>query len=334
MSKETVVEVHGADLGEHPAFLAWRKIMPGYNEPDRITILKKKRSSTVFRMEGVGPGGAAVIAKRCKPAAAAIERVMYEEVFPSLPVPALRLYGSLNEDSASADGERCWLFMQDAGHEKYSCLSGEHRALAGRWLAAVHSTAADLRFPIRLQDRAPNYYLGELRSLRETIERSFDNPALNADDLLTLQAILTLCGVLESHWGQIAELCETMPSTLVHGDLAAKNVRIQTGQAENTIVVMDWETVGWGTPAIDLAQFVAHSLSPDLAVYSSVVQFCRLDAGTLARMAEVGNIFRLVVTATWESQSLPGSWPQRPMRNMRLYQAALADCIRLAGWRD
>ena len=97
---------------------------------------------------------------------------------------------------------------------------------------------------------------------------------------------------------------------------------------------MDWETVGWGTPAIDLAQFAASSLSPDLAAYSSSVQPYRPDEGTLARMAETGNIFRLIVTTSWESESLLGPWPQRPMRNMRLYEAALADCIRSAGWRD
>ena len=334
MSKDTVVEVHDADLGQHPAFIAWSRVLPSCKEPDKISILKRKRSSIVYRLDGAGPGGAAVIAKQCKPAAAAIERTIYEEILPSLPVPALRLYGFLKEDERSEDDQRCWLFIEDAGSEKYSYLLAEHRAVAGRWLGAMHSAAGSLRCAARLPDRGPGYYLGEFRTLCETIQHSFDNPALNSDDLPTLQAILSLCGVLEARWSQLAKFCDRMPLTLVHGDLAAKNVRVRTGPAGNSITVMDWETVGWGLPAIDLAQFVAHSLSPDLAAYSSVWQPSPPDAGSLALMAQVGNIFRLVVTTSWESQSLLCQWPQRPMRNMRLYQAALADCMRWAGWRN
>jgi hypothetical protein len=125
-----------------------------------------------------------------------------------------------------------------------------------------------------------------------------------------------------------------MPQTLVHGDLAAKNARIGAAQRGINLLIMDWAGAAWSVPAIDLAQFTAQSLSPDPFAYSSAVGPSWPDAESLAKLAELGKIFRLIVATSWETQSLPGEWLERPMRNIRLYQAAMADCIREAGWED
>src|SRR5438477_12942104 len=117
MAKDAVIEVLHHDLHEHPATLAWRQFAPRYRQPGQISILKNRGHSRVYRLEAAGPGGAAVVAKQCEPVTAAIERAIYAEILPTLPVTSLRLYGWLSEGWLSEDGDRandapCWLFLE------------------------------------------------------------------------------------------------------------------------------------------------------------------------------------------------------------------------------
>lgn len=333
MAKDAVVEILDSDLAEHPAAVAWCRVAPRSGAPNKITILKEKGHSRVYRLDGVGPNGTAVIAKLCRPGVSAIERRIYEDILPSLPVTALRLYGVL-EENGHAGEPTCWLFIEDAGDEQYSRLLDEHRALAGRWLGTLQTFTARLHALAGLPDRSPNFYLGELRALREAILHSLAYPTLTADDLATLEAILAQCEVLESHWGEIDRFCDRMPRTLVHGDLAMKNTRIRATPAGNSLVVMDWETAGWGVPAIDLAQFTGRCVSPDLATYASVLPECWPGAANLVQMAELGRIFRMIVAMSWEREGLLSTYIQRPMRRMKVYQANMAEYIRAIGWEN
>src|SRR5260370_12582262 len=92
MAKDILVELLDANLLEHMAAIAWRKVGPDHGAPDRITKLKETRRSRVYRLHGAGPRGAPVIAKLCTSAGVAIERAIYEDVLPNLPVTALRFY--------------------------------------------------------------------------------------------------------------------------------------------------------------------------------------------------------------------------------------------------
>jgi Phosphotransferase enzyme family len=332
MSKDTAVEILESGVFEHPAAVAWRKFAPGFLEPRSIAVLKGRRHSSVYRLEGAGPRGAAVIVKRCGRAAAEIERAVYADILPGLPVTALHLYGWQIEDRDRECHPPCWLFLEDAAGEKYSTLVEEHRSLAGQFLGTMHAAAACLHTGACLPEIGPAHYLHKLRSVGEVLQRSFANPALHAPDFIELEAILVQFAILESHWDEIAAACDGMPRTLVHGDLATKNARVRSSRAGASLVVMDWETAGWGTPAIDLAQSVGSALSPDLAAYLSAVAAWWPNAASLAKIAEAGKIFRLIAAANWAVDSLASPWVERCMRNLRIYRAAMADSIREAGW--
>src|SRR5207245_2602292 len=88
-----VVEIQ-TDLLEHPAVKAWSARQPARVEPESIHVLREGRHTglDVYRLTGVGPGGSTVIAKRCP--TASIERTVYEEVIPHLPITVPRYYGS------------------------------------------------------------------------------------------------------------------------------------------------------------------------------------------------------------------------------------------------
>src|SRR5207247_6423687 len=113
--------------------------------PRRIRALKQRpsqrRKSGIYLLEGAGPQGSGVVAKRCRKADAAIERAVYQEVLSRLELPLLRFYGCVEDQ---ADGETAWLFIEDAAGEEYSPLIEAHRAHAGRWLGRLHGSATGL----------------------------------------------------------------------------------------------------------------------------------------------------------------------------------------------
>jgi len=123
--------------------------------------------SAVYRLVGAGPGGSAVIAKRCyhkHSESAATEHIIYERVLPRLPISALHYYGLVDDDSDCR-----WLFLEDAGDESYASEIGEHRALAGRWLGAMNTSAQPLAVGEDLPDRGAAFYLEGLRRARAMI---------------------------------------------------------------------------------------------------------------------------------------------------------------------
>jgi aminoglycoside phosphotransferase (APT) family kinase protein len=308
----------------HLAARAWQETQPGRGEPERIDTLQVEKKAAVYRLHGVGPGGSAVIAKWCRTTIAAIERTVYEDILPHVPVTALHYYGS-----APQDDEFCWLFLEDAGEEHYSPYSKEHGALAGRWLGLMHTSAARIAAAARLPDRGPSHYLEHLRSARHAVQRNLANPALTGDDVTVLQAIVAQCDLLESRWSRVETCCEGLPSTLVHGDFRPKNVHVRTDQAGLTLFPLDWETAGWGVPAPDL-------VGVDLGAYWTVVRECwpTLDLQAIQRLANLGTLFRRLAAMNWESASLKSDWLDRPMASMRVCHARLSDAIQAMQWTE
>jgi hypothetical protein len=315
------------NLPEHPAVIAWRELRPKRLVPDSIEVLQKHSKTAIYRLEGVGSGGAAIIAKRCRTANAAIERTIYEEILPHLPVTSLHFYGFIDGE----DDEFDWLFLEDAGEERFSPASEEHRTLAAQWLGRMHSAAAHLAVAARLPDRGPNHYLEHLRFGRDTIARNLANPVLTADDRATLEAIMAQCDALEQSWSQIERICADMPSTLVHGDFRTKNVRIRREESGTRLLALDWETAGWGVPAADLAP--AHGLGSiqhiDLSTYESIVRehWPGLDLPAIRQLVTLGRIFRRLAAISWESLGLKHQWREKPMTSMQVYHVELAEAV-------
>ena|GEM_PF-482138 len=325
---------------EFPPVKAWGELRPELVQPDKIEILRGRKETArrrAYRLGGVGPEGSAVIAKWCRRAKALIEHTIYEEVLRYLPIPGLRCYGLVEEK----DGEFCWLFLEDAGEERYSAFTEEHRRLAARWLGMLHTTAARVALGARLPDRGQGHYLWRLRSARSRILGNLANPALSTDDLAVLETILSQCAILESRWDQIARLCEGMPCTVVHGDFAEKNIRIRTNGAGITFLPFDWGNAGWGVPAIDLAQSPLPAKgftgNPDLAAYWEVVRdhWPSFDLQTIQQWANLATMLRTIVAINWDALSLAYQWVESPMIWMKHYMETMAFAMQVAdGWID
>jgi hypothetical protein len=325
MPRHATREVPGPDVPGHAAVQAWGRLRPGAGVPRAVDILcgfrTKAWKRTVYRLDGAGPAGSAVIAKRCPAVRARVERTVYEEVLPHFPLPTLRYYGSVE----GPENAFCWLFLEDAGGQEYSPLRGEHRTLAGRWLGLLHTSAARLDVAARLPDRGPGHYLGHLRSARATLRRHLVDPRLSASDVAVLRSIVSRCDALESGWGQVEEWCGGMPRTLVHADFKAKNLRVRTGADGPALFPFDWETGGWGVPAPDLGS----SANPDVAAYRAAVRahWPGLDIQALQRLVHVGKVFRNLAGIDWAAQGLPHDWTEEAMQKLRIYESRQADLM-------
>src|SRR5258707_5529303 len=152
------IEPAGAIVLEHPAVRAWNQLRPGGPEPEAVETLHRRNKAAVYRLQGAGPEGSDVIAKRSFTASARIEHTVYQEILPRLPMPSLRCYGLIEDE----DPEFNWLFMEDAGTESYLPALAEHRAMAARWLANLHTSAECLEAASCLPERGPAYYLEHL----------------------------------------------------------------------------------------------------------------------------------------------------------------------------
>ena len=321
---------------EDLAATAWSQLQLTRIGAERIQVLKKGSRSTVYRLEGAGPGGVPVIAKRSRRAQALIERVLYEQVLRALPMASLAYYGFVDEPI----GEFAWLFIGCADGQPYSAAIREHTELAARWLSLLHTAGAAMAIAARLPDRGPGYYREHLASAQRNLRLHLGNPAFTDADVAVLETILKQCEVLACHWGEVERQCEEVPRTLVHGDFAPKNMRVRSEHADCVLEPFDWGSSGWGTPALDLAQ-AALPLgarndwgSPDLDVYRAAMcdAWPRLDRQDLEFCAALGKAFRCLYCVARESEYLGEPWFEKPLLNMRIYRSGLTQALQVAGW--
>ena len=331
------VEILRENLREHPAVRAWWASKPERVEPKSVAVLKKwkeNQKSGVYRLAGVGPGGSAVIAKRCPLHTAAVERLIYEEFLPRLPLPSLRCYGNV----ADPDGQSWWLFLEEACGELYSPLNPAHRALAGRWLAALHTAGSRHCWNGRLPARGTEQHLPMLRSCRAKVLEHLNNPSLPAHGTGVLQTVSEQCEILERHWPELEALCREAPCTLIHGDFVIKNLRVRQSTSGPELIVYDWEFAGWGGPFSDMAQFTGRMASPDLAVYRCCLEGWPIrDDAQIQSWAECGRFFRLVDIMYWNSRRLldgPPKFLAVPLHEFTIYSQRMAGALSAAGWAN
>ena len=323
----------------HPAVQAWQRLNPERVVPDRITPAKFKPNKprpnlTVYRLEGIGADGAAVIAKRCTRESGRIERTVYERILPQVPLAGPRYYGTVD---GPHEDDVCWLFIGEIEGEKYDMLRPEHRAAAARWLGILHTEARFAADQAGLPDAGPSRYRAQMRATRDLIRDQVDNPAFGGADVAFLDGLVARFEELDEEWDRLERASNGLPPTLIHGDFNAKNLRV-LGSAGVQIGAFDWEDAGRAVPGIDLAQAVDPSCriaaSPDLATYYAVVRerWPNCDATDIERLATCGAVWRAVAVITWDAQHLARPWADAFLPNLRMYEAELTHALDRFGW--
>jgi len=296
---------------------AWTAL--GFERPASVQVLKPSRT---FRLPGVGLGGSDVVAKRLDQATdgnLTIEKTIYEQVLPRLPVGQLHYYGCVN----GTDDDSCWLFLEDAGSDARRPSTPADRVLTARWLGVLHSQAEPFSKMIQIRDQGATYYLESLRLTRSRLLRNLAAGLSHEEDVALLQTILRWCDALEEQWSEIEGLCLDMPCTVVHGDFVSGNLCIRDRGVGPELVCFDWEHAGLGVPAVDLFTVGAVSAPgqgvaarPDLPAYRDAVAPCwdDLDLEDIRRFSLLGDLFRCIDATTWASEFLPSEWTMDDLR--------------------
>jgi len=306
---------------EHPALCAWQRLDPNAAWPDRIDLLKERRTSRVYRLVGAGPGRSSLIAKRNRLAKLVQETRIYRELLPEAGIPTLACHGLV----AEADGDLGWMFLEDAGETAFGLDAADNRMVAARWLARLHG--ATQRLSGRLPERGPQHYLEQLRIGRETIHRHADNPALGTNDHQLLDGVVGRLDLVERGWGRIEEACDGTPRSLVHGDFARRNLRTIHRRSGNEPLVFDWGAAGYGLPGLDLLQVDLESYASEARQY-----WPDLDRDRLERQLWVSRLFRGVLAPIkWRAASLGAAWVVGPLRDLAAFVSRLDDLI-ASGW--
>jgi hypothetical protein len=288
-----------------------------------VTVKPPGGGSAVYRLVGAGAGGGDVIAKWAHRAALELESRLYMEVLPGLPVATVSCYGLVRDD----DDATAWLFLDDAGGVPYAPDRPEHRRLAARWLAAMHGAAARRPPPSALPMRDATYYRTVLERACRMIVSGFSNPALASEHLENLRSVLRRFETLLDHWPEVERLSAAMPPTLVHADLVAKNMRVREGTNGATLVALDWEAAGWGSPGIDLQ-------SVDVDEYAREIRSAwpTLVCTDIVTSAHVGQLFWFAACVDWESWALETEWVWRLMKNLPVYERRVSAVLAELGW--
>jgi aminoglycoside phosphotransferase (APT) family kinase protein len=302
-----------SDPHEHPAARAWRRLGRCDAGLVGVEALRRKKVSQVYRLDGVGPAGS-VVAKRTSFAIAAIERCIYEQALPRLPLRRLGFEGVLE------DTDGCWLFLEDAGDDR--AVGPEARRLLTTWLAGLHTSAAGLAGALLLPERGAQHHRERLRAAHRPLREHVGNPALSAADRWVMCRLADDLARLASRWHEVEALCARMPRTLVHGDLVPSNLHRRSGPEGDELLVLDWETAGIGPPAVDLV-----SVEPALYAAQVAETWPGVTPETVARWQGLGRLLRTVVATSWESSELADPWVEKPMVRLRVYRRELADAM-------
>jgi hypothetical protein len=299
---------------------AWRQLRPHRPEPEGIEVLVRKKKSAACRLLGPEEAGFPVIAKRARKRTAELERILHERILPRLPVDSLAWHGMVD-----AEEEFRWFFLEDAGEAAFLPGDPDHLALAGRWLARLHTAAEGLEVAAELPDRGGRDSLERLRQGRDRMLHNLGNPVVSRANRDALHAILSHYEVVESRWAECEAVCDEAPKTLVHGDFVKKNMRVRSRGGRPELLVFDWEHAGFGFPGTDL-----HLVS--CADYGPAVRerWPEMVGERLERVFRIGRLFRCVAEIEWESKNL--ALPLPYFVSFGRVASRLGSLVREAGW--
>ncbi len=312
MSAKTALK--GEDLAARASEL-WLAAEPAGSAPQSVETLKPAhRKSAVVRLLGAGLGGESVIAKRAARASIEIEARVYRDVLAHLPVSATRLLGT------APDGDRSWLFLEDAGEEPFDSKLADHRRLAAVWMARVHGGARQLPGPKELPDRGLHHYESLLRSVEALLGETLGNRALSAEEASVVDGVLEACDALASRWHHVAAILDEGPLTIVFGGFSSKNARVRASADGPVLMPFDFESAGYGCPAIDLVY-------PDGDAYVEQARgwWSGLDRGEFNRLRAVGRALGGLKAIPGERKVLLADSPSKAVAKLRWYGREIVD---------
>jgi aminoglycoside phosphotransferase (APT) family kinase protein len=304
-------------LMERLAVDAWLGLNGGHREPRATTRIKprkdgKRGKTFAFRLEGATANDESVIAKLTAPSTAILERHVYDGLLSQLGAPAPTCYGVADEVRSG----QSWIFIEEIQGPRPSRENVGHLRVLGAWLGIVAEGAQALRANLRLPKRDVGFIRSELQAAHARVAAATSAGEVGSDSVRLLNRLARACDTLLVRWDYVDRAAQSWPTTIVHGDLTPKNIRLRNGGPGVIPYAFDWEHAGWGNPAIDLAGLVGGAPGSNsapaaemLATYAkfATVFWPEVTSAEVGRCLEYGRLLRLVHSIIWATARLkPG----------------------------
>jgi aminoglycoside phosphotransferase (APT) family kinase protein len=131
-----------------------------------------------------------------------------------------------------------------------------------------------------------------------------------------LERAIDRCDRLAAVWPRIEGICARFPDTVVHGDVAAENLRVVGVGSTRRLVPLDWEKSGWGVPAVDL-------VTADPGVYWQLTGgWLRTSREAFDELVSVGRIFGVLLH----------QWAAKSIGKAERTEARLGKLLARSGW--
>lgn len=305
------------------ALAAWGRVCPGHPDVENTTVLKLKGKSSVFRFAGAGPDGQTVVAKLCHNSTAHVEQTVYEEILPRVPYRTLGFFGA----QPMPGTDRTWLFTEDAEGVPYSKSDPVHRSLAAEWLATLHGTTQDLEDRVSLPGRGAEYYRGLLEKAKAALQNAWEAPPPGREPRGILENLLEATLAVDKNLSGLDEECADLPNVFTHNGFYGKNAQVAERNGERVVLAFDWESAGWGLPALDIAR-------EDVAAYGNALRrfFPDIEDGRLKRISLLGKTFWVLKAVEGEKTLLSLPWSEKFSGKLAAYRDQLADGVSALGW--
>jgi aminoglycoside phosphotransferase (APT) family kinase protein len=164
---------------------------------------------------------------------------IYEELLQGRDLPVPRYFGSRRNDASGC--VEVYLEHIDDWNLKYQAL--EHWFAAARRLAALHAHFARREAELRASDFLLRF---DARWFSGWAARAAQAAGANSAEC---RAAL---GRIASDYDRVTEVLTAPPATLVHNDLAPKNVIADRSCDPARICIVDWEMAGVGCGVLDV----------------------------------------------------------------------------------
>jgi Phosphotransferase enzyme family len=291
----------------------WLQVASAGSRPSSVETLKPAhRKSAVLRLVGAGPNGRSIVAKRATRGSIELEARAYQRVLSRLAVSVPRFHGAI------ADGALSWLFVEDAGDTRFNPALASHRRLAGSWMARAHGEAGPLAQVAELPERGPDHYRALRRSVDALLREALANPALSGAEAVIVKEASERVAAIGSSWSAVESRFERCPRTLVLGGFGSKNARVLESSEGPVLLPFDFESAGYGCPAIDLVY-----VDGDAYAQEACAWWPGLDVAEVDRLRGLGRLLRVLKAIPGERRVLLGTSPSKTVAKLRWYRGEL-----------
>jgi ATP-binding cassette, subfamily B, bacterial len=305
----TVLHAH-EDEFEAEATRAAEFLVPGFRAGEVQPYSAERQHSSAYRVFERDTGRSLAL-KLVAEEVGDLESAVYTQLLPAANLSMIRGHGTVESDLRPG---ACWLAVDHVSGRDFEPSRIDDTTALSRWVGALHVRGQRLDAARKLPLHDASHWRSTIEEARDVLRACFGNSAITKREDANIWELAFRFDEVLHRWQGMEELQALLPSTVTHGDLMKQNVRMVGDGSALVPAVLDWETVGFGPPILDLALL-------DLDVYRAAVfqAWPEITTAHLCRLRALGAVVWTAYVVSPESASLTSAWPHRAAGKIPAY---------------